>query len=142
MGHFTQTSDVAGGRIKAACPRCKRITYLEVAHNSRRRINRCRCGKSTSYNINFRKERREVTYGPARIVLKNAQEHKIQLRDTSTEGVSFYISSDLAHTLSKGQEIGIKFRSGGGSALQRKVRIRSIFKNRVGAQYIKAGSSS
>ena len=135
MGH--NTKDVAGGRIKATCPRCKRTTFLEVAQNSRRRIHRCQCGKSSSYEINYRSERREVTYGPARLVMRNGQEEKIQLHDTSIDGVSFYISSSLAHSLSRGQEIGIKFRSGGGSALQRKAIIRNIYKNRIGAQYCK-----
>lgn len=138
---FAKSKDVSGGRIKVTCPRCKRTSYLEVGNSSRRRIHRCQCGKSSSYDINYRAERREVTYGPARLVMRNGQEEKIQLHDTSADGVSFYISPSLAHSLSRGQEIGIKFRSGGGPALQRKAIIRNIFKNRIGAQYAKKGNS-
>lgn len=141
MGQYARTSDVAGGRIKATCPRCGTIAYLEVAANSRRRIFRCKCGKSTSYSINYRKERRETAYGPARVVMRNAQEQKIRLNDTSTSGVSFYIASELALSMRRGQEIGIKFRASGSSAMQRKIRIRSIQKNRIGAQYVRTVAS-
>ena len=92
-----------------------RTAYLEVAPNSRRRIFRCRCGKSATYNINYRKERREVTYGPARIITRNARQTKIRLNDVSVSGVSFYIGSEFALAMRRGQEIGIKFRSGGSS---------------------------
>ena len=141
MGQYIRTSDVAGGRIRATCPRCDNIAYLEVAPNSRRRIFRCKCGKSTSYSINYRKERREITYGPARVVMRNAREQKIRLNDVSLEGVSFYISSEHALTMRQGQEIGIKFRSSGSSMMQRKICIRNIQKNRIGAQYVRTGAT-
>lgn len=139
MSQYIKTIDVAGGMIKATCPRCARTAYLEVAPNSRRRIFRCRCGKSATYNINYRKERREVTYGPARIITRNARQTKIRLNDVSVSGVSFYIGSEFALAMRRGQEIGIKFRSGGSSVMQRKIRIRNINKNRIGAQYVRAG---
>ena len=141
MGQFIRTIDVAGGMIRATCTRCSRSAYLEVAQGSRRRIHRCRCGKSTSYNVNYRKERREVSYGPARVITRNAREHKIRLNDVSLSGVSFFITSELALAMRRGQEIGIKFRSGGSSVMQRKIRIRNIKKNRIGAQYVGATMS-
>jgi hypothetical protein len=137
MGQFAQSSDVVGGRIRAICPRCKTIAYIEVGPNSRRRIFRCKCGKSTNYSINYRKERRETTYGPAKLVMRNAQEQRIRLNDTSYSGVSFFINSQQTHSLRRGLEVGIKFRAGGSSALQRKIRIRNIHNNRVGAEYVK-----
>lgn len=140
MSQFIKTIDAAGGMIKASCPRCSRTAYLEVAHNSRRRIYRCICGKSATYNINYRKERREITYGPARVVMRNAREQKIRLNDVSISGVSFFIASESALSLRRGQEIGIKFRSSGSSMMQRKVCIRNIKKNRIGAQYVRAMS--
>ena len=141
MGQYVRTSDVAGGRIKATCPRCDTVAYLEVAPNARRRIYRCKCGKSTSFEINYRKERREITYGPARVVLRNTQEKKIRLNDLSIEGVSFFIAREFALTMRRGQEIGIKFRSSGSSMMQRKICIKNIKKNRIGAQYVRAGVS-
>ena len=141
MAQYVRSSDVAGGRIKAVCPRCETIAYLEVAPNSRRRIFRCKCGKSSSYSINYRKERREITYGPARVVLRNAQEKKIRLNDLSNGGVSFYIAREFALSMRRGMEIGIKFRSAGSSMMQRKICIKNIKKNRIGAQYVRSGST-
>ena len=141
MSQFIRTIDVAGGMIKGECPRCGRTAYLEVAQHSRRRIYRCRCGKSTTYNINYRKERREVTYGPARVVLRNATEQKIRLNDLSIDGVSFFIAREYALSMRRGQEIGIKLRSSGSSMMQRKICIKNIKKNRIGAQYVRSGGS-
>ena len=138
MSQFIRSIDVAGGMIKADCPRCGKISYLEVAQNSRRRIYRCRCGKSTTYNINHRKERRAVTYGPARVIMRNVSEQKIRLNDVSMNGVSFFISREIALTMRRGQEIGIKFRSNGSSMMQRKICIKSIKKTRIGARYVKS----
>jgi hypothetical protein len=41
----------------------------------------------------------------------------------------------------RGQEIAIKFRTGGSSMSQRKIRIKNINRNRVGAQYVRLGTS-
>ena len=139
MGQYTRSSDVNGGRIKATCPRCSTTAYLEISQGSRRRIHRCKCGKSTGYEINYRKERRETTYGPAKIVLRNTQEKKIRLNDTSIGGLSFFVGSEQALSMRRGQEVSVKFRTGGSGMAQRKVRIRNINKNRIGAQYIGSG---
>ncbi len=136
MGQYIRTSDVNGGRIRAKCPRCEQTAYLEIAPGSRRRIHRCKCGKSTIYNINYRKERREITYGPARIILKDAREQKIRLNDTSMSGVSFYVTSEFALAMRRGQELSIKLRADGSSMIQRKICIKNINKNRIGAQYV------
>lgn len=136
MSQFIRSIDVAGGMIKADCPRCGKIAYLEVNQNSRRRIYRCRCGKSTTYKINYRKERRAVTYGPARVIMRNVSEQKIRLNDVSMNGVSFFISREFALTMRRGQEIDIKFRSNGSSMMQRKICIKSIKKTRIGARYV------
>ena len=141
MGHFTQTSNVAGGRIKAVCSRCGKTAYPEVAAKARLRTHRCTCGKSTTYKINYRTERRETTYGPARLVMRNAQEQKIRLNDTSLNGVSFFIPSEIALSIRRGQEVGIKFRSSGGSSMQRRICIKNVDKNRIGAQFVRSGAS-
>lgn len=141
MGQYVRESNVVGGRIKASCPRCRKNAYLEVAKGSRRRIYRCSCGKSSSYRINYRKDKRETMYGPARAIMANAQEKKILLCDISTGGISFFITSEFALAMRRGQEIGIKFRAGGSSMAQRKIKIRNINKTRVGAQYIRNGIS-
>lgn len=72
--------------------------------------------------------------------MRNAREQKIRLNDVSISGVSFFIASESALSLRRGQEIGIKFRSSGSSMMQRKVCIRNIKKNRIGAQYVRAMS--
>ena len=136
MSGHTRTGDMNGGRIRAVCSRCKTTVYIEVAPGSRRRIHRCKCGKSTGYNINYRRERRETTYGPAKIVLRGAQEKKIRLNDSSSTGVSFYVSSEHAQSMRRGQELGIKLRAGGSGITQRKIRIRNINRNRIGAEYV------
>jgi hypothetical protein len=141
MAQYARTSDVAGGRIKATCPRCARTAYLEVAAGSRLRIFRCPCGKSSRYNINYRKERRETTYGPARVIMANAQEKKIRLCDVSVSGISFFISQEFALAMRRGQEISIKVQAGGSSMGQRKIRIKNINKTRIGAQYVRLGTS-
>lgn len=137
VGQFARSSNVAGGRIRAQCSRCGTTAFLEVAPNARRRIYRCKCGKSTNYSINYRKERRETSYGPAKVVMRNAQEQKIRLNDTSLSGVSFFVASEQALSMRRGMEVGIKFRADGSSALQRKIRIKSIIKNRIGAEYVR-----
>jgi hypothetical protein len=75
------------------------------------------------------------------VITRNAREQKIRLNDVSLSGVSFFITSELALAMRRGQEIGIKFRSGGSSVMQRKIRIRNIKKNRIGAQYVGATMS-
>lgn len=141
MGQYLRTSDVAGGRIKAVCPRCDTTAYLEVSPGERRSIYRCKCGKSSGYSINYRRERRETTYGPARVILRNAQEQKIRLNDTSIEGVSFYINAEHALSMRRGLELGIKFRADGSSVIQRTICVRNINKNRIGAEFVRSDGS-
>jgi len=141
MGQFTRSIDVNGGRIRAVCPRCGTIAYLEVAPGSRRRVYRCKCGKSAIYAINYRKSRRETTFGPAKIILRNTREQKIRLNDTSMGGVSFFVNSEHALSMRRGQELLIKFRAGGSAVIQRKISIKNINRNRIGAQYAKLAGS-
>ena len=140
MGYYAQTTDVVGGRIRAVCPRCGKTAYLEVASGSRLRVFRCTCGKSTPYSINYRKEKRETTYGPGKVVLRNAEERKIRLCDASDSGVSFFVTSESALSLRRGQEISVKFRAGS-SMVQRKICVRNISKTRIGGQYVRSGIS-
>lgn len=140
MGQYAQTTNIVGGRIRAVCPRCGKTAYLEVASGSRLRVFRCTCGKSTPYSINYRKEKRETTYGPGKVVLRNAEERKIRLCDASNNGVSFFVTSESALSLRRGQEISVKFRAGS-SMVQRKICVRNINKTRIGAQYVRSGIS-
>ena len=140
MGQYVRTSDVVGGRIRGVCPRCGKSAYLEVASGARLRVFRCTCGKSTAYNINYRREIRNTTYGPGKVVLRNAEEKKIRLCDASINGVSFFVTSESALSLRRGQEISVKFRAGS-SMLQRKICVRNINKTRIGAQYVRSGTS-
>jgi hypothetical protein len=73
--------------------------------------------------------------------MRDAQEQKIRLNDTSIDGVSFYVADEIALSIRRGQELSIKFQAGGSSAMQRKIRIRNIERNRIGAQYVRSTAS-
>lgn len=133
--------NVVGGKIRVTCPRCSRKKYVEVPPNTRRRVVRCVCGKSQVYLVNYRKDNRESISGKAQMVLTNATEAKIRLCDSSTSGIGFLVPREYTSTLSCGQEIRIKYKSGSGSTTQRKICIKNIMGNRVGGQYTNLGVS-
>ena len=135
MAGHSKTCDARGGMIRITCSRCNKTRYFEVAAGTRRRVVRCQCGLSGSYTINYRSDTREQSSSRAHAVLANAHEALIRLCDTSASGVGFLIPREYAHSLHKGQEIRIKFRGSGGSFAQRRIRIRNITGNRIGAQY-------
>lgn len=140
-GLFKNSCNVLGGKIRVTCTRCSRKKYVEVPPNSRRRVFRCICGKSQVYLVNYRKDNRESISGKAQMILTNATEAKIRLCDASTSGIGFLVPREYTSTLSCGQEIRIKYKSGSGSTTQRKICIKNIMGNRVGGQYTNLGIS-
>lgn len=135
MAGLAKSCNAIGGKIRVTCPRCNKTKYAEVATGTRRKIVRCSCGMSASYSVNYRKAVREAASGRAQVVFNNSKESKIRLCDTSYAGVGFVVPPELALSLSCGQEISVKCKSGSGSMAQRKLRIRNITRNRVGGQY-------
>lgn len=130
-----KSCDVVGGRIRTTCSRCEKITYTEVAIDTREKIVRCSCGKSEVYEINSRRSTRDSTAGSAKIFFADKCESKIHLFDASDTGIGFYVPEDVAALLHAGQEITFKTKLREGEIVQRKMLITSVSGNRVGAKY-------
>jgi hypothetical protein len=136
-----KSCDIVGGRIRTTCSRCKKVTYTEVAADSREKIVRCSCGKSEVYEINNRRSTRDSTAGSAEIFFADKCESKIHLFDASDTGIGFYVPEDVAALLHPGQEITFKNKSREGEVAQRRMLITSVSGNRVGAKYPETDSA-
>lgn len=128
--------NVVEGRIRIACPRCQKKRYAAVPTGGRKKSFRCTCGLSTVFVLNFRTSSRESTSGKGLIFLLNGRSYPIYLCDLSLGGLGFNIPPQYIRNVSCGQEISIKYRSLSGVSVQRKLRIKSIDNNRVGAEFI------
>jgi hypothetical protein len=131
-----QTCSVKDGRIRITCARCAKKHYVAVPAGTRKKTVRCVCGLSTLYTLNHRATPRESISGQAQLILLNGRECPVYLCDRSLGGISFNIPRQYARSVANGQDIRIKYRSMGGSTLQRKIRIKSMNNNRVGAQVL------
>ena len=136
-----KSCDVVGGRIRTTCERCKKVTYTEIAPDTREKIVRCSCGKSDTYEINNRRSTRDSTAGSAMIIFADECESKIHLFDASDTGIGFYVPEDVAALLHAGQEITFRSKSGEGEVAMRKMLITSVSGNRVGAKYPETDSA-
>ncbi|MBE0583943.1 MAG: hypothetical protein IH612_09265 [Desulfofustis sp.] len=85
--------------------------------------------------INYRRSTRTSSSTRANAVLSNAREARIQVCDTSSEGIGFLIPPEYRLSLHRGDEVRIKYRVGSGTLAQRKLLIKNINGNRVGGQY-------
>lgn len=88
------------------------------------------------FTLNHRVYPRESTWGKAFILLPNGSECPIFLCDISLGGVGFNIPPQYNRTLATASDLRIKYRSGGGSASLRKIRITSLINNRAGAEFL------
>ncbi len=136
MSGRTQTCTVKGGRIHVICERCGRKRYIEVPQGLRKKTVRCVCGLSTRFTLNHRSSVRESTCGKAMVILQNGRQYPVYLCDTSLSGIGFNTPPQYGRSIGKGQEASIKFRSLGGATVQRKIRVKSVANNRVGAQFL------
>jgi hypothetical protein len=132
----SQTCNVKDGRIRVTCPRCAKKKYVMIVSGIRKKMVRCVCGMSTLCTLNHRGYPRESTCSKALIILENGRECPVYLCDTSLAGIGFLIPYQHLNSLSNHQEINIKFRSMAGSMIQRKICIKSITNNRIGAQFL------
>ncbi len=134
MAQSYTSCNAVGGRIRSRCSRCQKVTFIEVAPGTRKKIVRCSCGKSCAYLINYRQSSRTSSSIRAQAILANARETKIQVCDTSSDGIGFLVPIEHRLSLHRGDEVQIKYR-GGGALAQRKLLIKNINGARVGGQY-------
>ena len=143
MSGKSQTCNVKDGRIRVTCPRCAKRKYVTIISGIRKKTVRCDCGMSTLCTLNHRRTPRESTCGKALITLQDGKEFPVYLCDTSLAGIGFLIPHQYKRSvsISNHQEITIKFRSLAGPTVQRKLRIKSIINNRIGAQFLNINNS-
>lgn len=135
----SQNCHVKDGRIRVTCPRCDKKKFVMIAAHLRKKTVRCACGMSTLCTLNHRAYPRESTCGKALIILENGRECPVYLCDTSLAGIGFLAPYQYLSAFSPNHEVSIKYRSISGSMVQRKIRIKSILNNRVGAQILGNG---
>lgn len=132
----TQTCSVQNGRIRVTCSRCNKTRYVAVPGGIRKKNIRCPCGLSTMYTLNHRVFARESAWGKAFILLPNGCECPVYLCDISIGGVGFNIPPQYNRLLATTHDLRIKYRSVGGNAQLRKIRITSLINNRGGAEFL------
>lgn len=135
----SQICNVKDDRIRVTCPRCGKKKFLMIVPGLRKKTVRCVCGMSTLCTLNHRVYPRESTCGKALIILENGRECPVYLCDTSLVGIGFLVPYQYLSAIAPNHEISIKFRSMAGPMVHRKLRIKSILSNRVGAQILNNG---
>lgn len=132
----SQTCTVKDGRIRVTCPRCEKKRYLTVPAGVRKKTVRCSCGQSTLCTLNHRGGPRESTCSKAVVFLKNGRECPVYLCDISLGGLGFLLPFQYLRSIAGGQELLVKYRSTAGSMIQRKIEVKSVTNNRIGAQFV------
>ena len=131
-----QSCAVKDGRIRVTCSRCNKSRYVAISGGVRKKNVRCPCGLSTMYNLNHRAYPRESICGKAFVILANGRECPIYLNDISIGGIGFNIPPQYSRTLATSRDLRIKYRSGTGGSMVRKIRITSLNNNRAGAEFL------
>jgi len=132
----SQTCTVKNGRIRVSCPRCDKKRYITVPAGLRKKSVRCACGLSALYTLNHRACPRESTCGNALVFLPNGRQVPVYLCDSSLGGIGFNIPPQYNRSIAANQELSIKFRGGSGATVQRKIRVKNMMSNRIGAQFL------
>ena len=132
----SQTCSVKDGRIRVTCARCAKKQYLAIPAGLRKKMIRCSCGHSALYTLNHRAAVRESTCGKAFVILQTGRECPVYLCDLSTGGVGFTVPPQYSRTIANGHDLRIKYRAMAGSTVVRKIRIRSMGNNRIGAEFL------
>lgn len=132
----SQICNVKDGRIRVTCPRCDKKKFVAVTAGLRKKTIRCVCGLSTPCTLNHRVYPRESTCGKGLVIVENGKEIPVYLSDISLVGIGFLVPYQYLSAIVPNHEISIKFRSLAGSMVQRRIRIKSILSNRVGAEII------
>lgn len=132
MAHSSRNCKAVGGRIRTQCTRCGKVMFSQITPGTRKRIVRCSCGKPSVNQINNRRSVRQSFSARADAVLTKARETKIRVCDISSEGLGFLVPAAFNLSLHLGDEISIRYRAGGALS-QRKVVVKNITGNRIGA---------
>lgn len=132
----SQVCNVMEGRIRVTCSRCEKKRFIAVADGLRKKLIRCQCGQSTQYILNHRSAVRESSCGKALLFLANGRNCPVYLADISMSGIGFSVPHQYTRAIASGQDINIKFRALSGATIQRKIRIKSVIGNRIGAQFL------
>lgn len=135
MAGRTKSINVKDGRIRTTCDRCAKKQYVVIPTGLRKKMVRCTCGHSTFYTLNHRASGRESTCGKAYIILQNGSECPVYLSDISIGGVGFTVPAQYSRSIAKAHDLRIKYRSVSGSMVMRRIRLKSLSKNRVGAEF-------
>ena len=128
--------NVVEGRIRVACPRCGKKKFVAVIGGLRKKSIRCLCGMSTMYTLNHRAAARESNSGKALVVLISGKSCPVYLIDISLGGIGFNVPYQYTRSIASGQDVMIKFRALSGASIHRRIRIKSVVGNRVGAQFL------
>lgn len=88
------------------------------------------------FTLNHRAYARESTWGKAFILLPNGRECPVYLCDISLGGLGFTLPPQYTRALATAHDLRIKYRSGAGNAMLRKIRITSLVNNRAGAEFL------
>lgn len=136
MSGRTQTCTVKDGRIRSTCARCARKQYVIIPAGLRKKMVRCNCGHSTYYTLNHRVANRESTCGKAFVILHNGRECPVYLCDISIGGVGFNIPTQYSRAVANGHDLRIKYRSVSGSMVVRRIQIKNLNNQRVGAEFL------
>ncbi len=132
----SQVCNVMEGRIRITCPRCDKKRFIAVVDGLRKKSIRCQCGQSTLYTLNHRSAARESNCGKALLFLANGRNCPVYLTDMSMGGIGFNVPHQYTRAIASGQDVSIKFRAQSGATVQRRIRVKSVIGNRIGAQFL------
>jgi c-di-GMP-binding flagellar brake protein YcgR len=79
---------------------------------------------------------RESLSGQAMVNIGTHNELRVRLCDVSLGGIGFIVRPGQSRRIRLGQDATLKYRSASGTAIQRKVCLKSIDGMRIGAEFI------
>lgn len=130
------TSKVMDGRARIVCSRCEKNRYIEVPLGLNGKLVRCRCGFSVFVRFDRRVFRREAMSGRAILSFPNGDRSPVYLCDYSLGGISFIFPDPHKGFLAVGQEILIQYPTLQGGFILRRIRLKTLRANRVGAEFL------
>lgn len=136
MNGRTQTCTVKDGRIRFICPRCDKKQFLAVSQGLRRKLVRCSCGQTVQFHLNHRMTARESISSKAFVILDSGRECPVYLCDISPSGIGFNVPAQYSRLIGNVRELRVKYRGSSGSMVVRRVSIKSLANNRIGAEFL------
>ena len=130
------TTKVMDGRARIVCSRCKKNRYIEVPSGLNGKLVRCQCGVSVFVRFDRRVFPRETMSGRAILIFPNGERSPVYLCDYSLGGISFIFPDPHKGFLAVGQEILIQYPTLQGESILRRIRLKTLRANRVGAEFL------